>query len=180
MSEQYRAPKLELTFDENRLVRLFRCLDSLGRSSLLNDLHLKLMKSHSVDPLIAKVSNAAQAIADELEEPPDERLLCAQPCETLIAGAHDFDIPLAEIAWGGEYAEWLLGAEETQDDWTVKSLVEAYVQSMDELGYDPCVNLNSEDDQQFAREEAAEYIRFWRARIVEGIEASVRYQSKKK
>lgn len=179
MPEQYDVPKLDLSFDETRLVRLFRCLDQVQRSSLIYDLHLQLMKSHSITPSIARFSNAQEASEEELSEELPERLLNAKPYQTLIAGAHNFDIPLAETAWGIDYPECLLGTEESQSQSFVEQLVDAYVSGMDELGYDPCVDIADEDSRSGVLEEAAEYLRFWRANIVQGIEDSVALKSEK-
>lgn len=177
MAEKYDLPDLKLTFDETRLVRLFRCLSQEDRSSLLHDIHIQLMRIHTITNKVGRYANPEEVYRDELAEELPDRLPSAKPYQTLIADAHNLDISFGDNPWGCDYAECLLGTEEWQPDSFVDDLVYAYVESVDSLGFDPCIDLRSDDDFRFAREEAREYLRFWRANIVCGIEDSVAFKS---
>lgn len=87
-----------LTFDESRLVRLFRCLNSLERSVFLHELHLKLMKTHTVLPELERYAKWKEHEVEEMLSDVNERLESARPHQTEIANANDLTSCLSEMA----------------------------------------------------------------------------------
>jgi len=60
--------------DEQRLLRLFRCLDNDARSETLQRLGKRLMMDAAVDPSIPFYKHPGEVARQELHEPIDERL----------------------------------------------------------------------------------------------------------
>lgn len=173
MSNLNHSLQLSLTFDESRLVRLFRCLNSIDRSVFLHELHLKLMKTHTVSPELEQYANWKEHEVEEMSSDVNERLDSARPHQTEIANANDLTPCLSEMAWGCDFAEVLLGTEELQNNEFVESLSMAYLQAHHEAGAEPCYDPNDDDQIGYLNEEAANYLCYWRENIVRGLEQSV-------
>lgn len=178
MSESHQPVKLKLSFDESRLVRLFRCMSTLERTILLCQLHQQLMKTHSVLPELERYAKWEEIEAEEMSEHVNDRLYSAHPYQTEIANAHDFTLDLSEIAWGCDFAEDVLGTEESQTQDFVESLTMAYFDAHRDTGMEPCFNPNDDEQVEYLNEESVNYLRFWRENIVRGIEQSVARKAK--
>jgi len=173
MLETNNPKELRLSFDENRLVRLFRCMSKVDRSIQLYKLHQQLMKTHTVLPELERFTNWKEHKAEEMSSHINERLNSARPFQTEIANAHELTLDLSEMAWGCDFAEVLLGTEELQNNEFVESLSMAYLQAHHEAGAEPCYDPNDDDQIGYLNEEAANYLCYWRENIVRGLEQSV-------
>src|SRR5262245_33136304 len=106
----------DLSDDEWRLVRLFRCMSAGERHDYLRDAGLVLMKRLSVNPHFHLNRDRQQSIAVELKEVPEERLLNSWPWDWPrrsyldFANADDPDGFLSECFQ--ERVEWLLGTSD--------------------------------------------------------------------
>ena len=101
-------PNEDLSTDESRLLRLFRCLISNERHETLRTLTERLLKRYPVDPSLHHCQNPERAGKEELEEALEERLFRAMPYDSSLTDLRDYDYPLVEHAWG-ESEDFLAG-----------------------------------------------------------------------
>jgi hypothetical protein len=73
----------ELSEDEGRLLRLFRCMDTEDQGETLIEVSHRLMRKYSVDPHLGKFGSAEDTLRDELSpenlENFDERIFSTWP-----------------------------------------------------------------------------------------------------
>ena len=122
-----------LTDDEKRLVRFFRCLDSRGRDKVLIEITLRILRVTPIDDHYFS-QNPVQDGLEELADPIAERLYRAIPCDSKITDLRDYDYNVAEIAWEveNEVADTLLGTSK-YDEEVANHLVEVYLEGANEF-----------------------------------------------
>ena len=106
-----------LTNDEKRLVRLFRCLDSRGRDKVLIETTLRILRVTPIgDHYFSQ--NSVQDRLEELADPIAERLYRVIPHDSKLTDLRDYDYNVAEIAWEveDEVADILLGTSKYDEE----------------------------------------------------------------
>ena len=166
-----------LTDDETRLIRLFRCLDSDGRECLLREAALRILKVTPIDNYHF-FKNPKQEELEELTEPIAERLYRVIPYDSYFTDLHDYDYHFAEIAWEDNVEDILLGISEFDEN-AAEMLVEAYLEGVDQFRMLLDTDFGVTEDQMITdlRKEALKLIHSWRERILKRIEEQ--YESKK-
>ena len=165
-----------LTDDETRLIRLFRCLDSDSRECLLREAALRILKVTPIDDYHF-FANPKREELEELTEPIVERLYRVIPYDSYLMDLHDYDYHFAEIAWEDDVESILLGISEFDGN-AAEMLVEAYLEGVYEYGMCLATEFGTTEDQMMAdlRKEALKLIHSWRERILKRIEKQ--YESK--
>ena len=178
---------VELSQDEWRLVRLFRCMIKDEQSDMLIKVTHQLMRKYSVDPDLSKFQPIEDTLRDELNpenvENFDERLLSAWPGNW---SGRKF-VELDNVGDPGAFLEkeliegisrHILGASE-YDSSSAELLAESYLENISELGYqayrDSCDTdeEKAEADQWQRTDTINDFIGFikeWRERVVTTIE----------
>ena len=161
-----------LTDDEKRLVRLFRCFDSRGKNKVLIETTLRILR---VTPISDHrfTQNPAQNGLEELADPIAERLYRVIPSDSIITDLHDYDYHVAEIAWEvkDEAVDVLLGASK-YDDEAASHLVEIYLEGANEFDIPLPTEFGVTEDKMMAdlKDEALKLINSWREKILNTIE----------
>ena len=161
-----------LTDDEKRLVRLFRCLDSRGKDKILIETALRLLR---VTPIGDRYfsQNPVQDGFEELADPIAERLYGMMPYDSYLTDLHDYDYHFAKIAWEveDEVADILLGTSK-YDAEAANQLVEAYLEGANEFSIPLPTEFGATEDEMMAdlKDEALKLINSWRKKILNTIE----------
>jgi hypothetical protein len=170
-----------LNEDEQRLIRLFRCLDNDARSEMLQRLGKRLMKEAAIDPDISFYQNPEQEARQELQDEFDERLKRLWPIHCSLLDLKDYDWDVAENGWqeaGIAVSEVILGSAENDDDYA-EMLVEAYLEGARRYDVpllcefaDADVSLQAAEDEmrQDLNREALSFIRDWRENVIRRFE----------
>ena len=161
-----------LTDDEKRLVRLFRCLDSRGRDKVLIETTLRILRVTPIDDH-RFAQNPAQNRLEELSDPIAERLYRVIPYDSQITDLHDYDYHVAEIAWEveDEVADILLGTSKYDED-AAYHLVEVYLEGANEFDIPLPTEFGVTEDEMRVdlKDEALKLINSWREKILNTIE----------
>lgn len=175
MHESDRVPSA-LTDDEQRLLRLFRCLDNNARSETLRRLGKRLMMEAAVDPRLHCYENPEQEARRELRDGIDERLTRLWP-HCVLLELRDFDYDVTKEGWqeaGISIAEVILGSGQ-DDEQFADMLVDAYLEGAET--YDvplPSDFAEPEESKEAAvqgmredlQREALTFIKGWRERVL--------------
>ena len=166
-------PNEDLSTDESRLLRLFRCLISNERHEMLCTLTERLLKRYPVDPSLHHYQNPERAGKEELEEALEERLLRTMPYDSSLTDLRDYDYPLVEHAWGeGEdFLEVLLGSS-GNDAAQAEALIESYLEGAYEFDLPLLTDFGASEEEMRADliQEAIQFLHEWRERIVAQLE----------
>ena len=161
-----------LTNDEKRLVRLFRCLDSRGRDKILIETALRILRVTPIDDHYFS-QNPVHDGLEELSDPIAERLYRAIPCDFKITDLRDYDYNVAEIAWEveDEVADILLGTSKYDED-AASQLVEVYLEGANEFDIPLPTEFGATEDEMRSdlKDEALKLINSWREKILNTIE----------
>src|SRR5215510_13528 len=167
------SPNEDLSTDESRLLRLFRCLISNERHETLRTLTERLLKRYPVDPSLPHYQNPERAGKGELEEALEERLFRAMPYASSLTDLRDYDYPLVEHAWGeGEdFLEVLLGSSDN-DAAYAEELVESYLEGIHEFALPLLTDFGASEEEMRADllQETIQFLHEWRERIVAQLE----------
>ena len=117
-----------LTEDEKRLVKLFRCLDSYGRDKILIETSLCILRVTPIRHYYFS-TNPIEEGREELPDPISYRLYCIVPHDSDLTDLHNSDYHFEEIAWGDEVTNILLGTSE-YDEEAADQLVETYLEGL--------------------------------------------------
>lgn len=170
-----------LNEDENRLIRLFRCLDGDARSETLQRLGKRLMMEAAVDPWLTLNDNPGETARQELHEPIDERLQILRPIHSVLMDLLDYDFNVIEVGWidaSVSVADVILGSGQNDDEFA-DMLVEAYLDGANK--YDvplPCDFASPEESKDEAfqalrqdlHKEAVTFIESWREDVIRRFE----------
>jgi hypothetical protein len=166
-------PKEDLSKDELRLLRLFRCLNSDERHETLRTIAESLLRQYPVDPSLRHYHNPERAGMEELQEALEGRLLRAMPYDSSLTDLCDYDYPLVEHAWGegGERIEVLLGSSDN-DAAYAEELVESSLEGVHEVALPLLTDFGASEEEMRADliQEAKEFLHKWRERIVAQLE----------
>lgn len=161
-----------LTDDEKRLVRLFRCLDSRGRDKVLIETTLRLLRVTPIGNHYFS-QNPVQNKLEELADPIAERLYGMMPYDSYLTDLHDYDYHFAEIAWEveDEAVDVLLGTSK-YDEEAANHLVEVYLEGANEFSIPLPTEFGATEDEMMAdlKGEALKFINAWREKILNTIE----------
>ena len=180
MSES-NLPSRLLGEDEQRLLRLFRCLDNDARSEVLQHLGKRLMMEAAVDPHLSFYQNPEQEARKELHENIDDRLKRLMPVHCVLVDLLDYDYDVTEYGWQDasiSVAEVILGSAGNDDEFA-DMLVDAYLEGASK--YDVPLScefmgpeLSGEEAVQAMRQdlhkEAVMFIRSWRDNVIRRFE----------
>lgn len=187
MKETTDAKPTELSEDEARLIRLFRCMDSDDKSETLIGAAHKLMRKYHVDPHVGRFQKEEDTLRMELDpeyvENFDDRLMSACPVDWAekkiveLDNVGDYGFFLKEkMEEGASY--YILGSTEN-DRYNSEYLAEAYLDDISEQGFpryrDFCDTEEEieEMDEQEKKDIIADFIGFlktWRERVIATIE----------
>lgn len=161
-----------LTDDEKRLVRLFRCLDSRGKDKVLIETTLRLLRVTPIgDHYFSQ--NPVQDRLEELADPIAERLYGMMPYDSELTDLYNYDYRVAEIAWEveDEAVDVLLGTSK-YDEEAANQLVEVYLKGANEFSIPLPTEFDATEDEMMAdlKDEALKLIRAWREKILNTIE----------
>jgi len=164
----------ELSSDEWRLVRLFRCLDTAARSEVLRETAARLLTERSLDPYIHLSKDPELSATEEIAEDLEERLKRAMPYDSYLAGLRDYDFDFVEVALDGDIVKLLLGTSDN-DDWAADSLVYAYIDGANQLALPLPADFDVTPDEMRndLKQQALKFIRSWREQIVEILEKAI-------
>ncbi len=161
-----------LTDDEKRLVRLFRCLDSRGRDKILIETTLRILRVTPIGNHYFS-QNSAQDKLEELADPIEERLYDMMPYDSYLTDLHNYDYHFAEIAWEveDEAVDILLGTSK-YDEEAANHLVEVYLEGANEFDIPLSTEFGATEDEMMAdlKDEALKLINSWREKILNTIE----------
>ena len=161
-----------LTDDEKRLVRLFRCLDSRGKDKILIETALRILRVTPIGNHYFS-QNPVQDRLEELADPIAERLYGMMPYDSNLADLYDFDYRVAEIAWEveDEVADILLGSSK-YDEEAANHLVEVYLEGANEFNIPLPTEFGATEEEMMAdlKDEALKFINSWREKILNTIE----------
>ncbi|RKU13083.1 hypothetical protein C6503_16165 [Candidatus Poribacteria bacterium] len=161
-----------LTDDEKRLLRLFRCLDSRGKDKVLIETALRLLRVTPIGNHYFS-RNPVQDKLEELADPIAERLYGMMPYDSYLTDLHDYDYQVAEIAWEveDEAVDVLLGTSK-YDKEVANHLVEVYLEGANEFSIPLPTEFGATEDEMMAdlKDEALEFINAWREKILNTIE----------
>lgn len=161
-----------LTDDEKRLVRLFRCLDSRGKDKVLIETALRLLRVTPIGNHYFS-QNPVQDRLEELADPIAERLYGMMPYDSELTDLHDYDYHVAEIAWEveDEAADILLGTSK-YDEEAANHLVEVYLEGAYEFNVPLSTEFGATEEEMIAdlKDEALKFINSWREKILNTIE----------
>ena len=161
-----------LTDDEKRLVRLFRCLDSRGKDKVLIETTLRLLRVTPIGNHYFS-QNPVQDKLEELADPIAERLYGMMPYDSYLTDLHDYDYHFAEIAWEveDEAVDVLLGTSE-YDEEAANHLVEVYLEGANKFSIPLPTEFGATEDEMRAdlKDEALKFINAWREKILNTIE----------
>ena len=161
-----------LTDDEKRLVKLFRCLDSRGRDKVLIETTLRLLRVTPIgDHYFSR--NPVQDKLEELADPIAERLYRVIPYDSQLTDLHDYDYHVAEIAWEveNEAVDILLGTSK-YDAEAANHLAEVYLEGANEFSIPLPTEFGATEEEMMAdlKDEALKLINSWREKILNTIE----------
>ena len=161
-----------LTDDEKRLIRLFRCLDSRGRDKILIETAMRLLRVTPIGNHYFS-QNPFQNKLEELSDPISERLYGMMPYDSTLTDLYDYDYRVAEIAWEveDEVADVLLGTSK-YDEEVADHLVEIYLEGANEFDIPLPTEYGAAEDEMRAdlKDEALKLINSWREKILNTIE----------
>ena len=161
-----------LTDDEKRLVRLFRCLDSRGKDKILIEAAMRLLRVTPIGNHYFS-QNSVQNRLEELADPIAERLYGMMPYDSELTDLYDFDYRVAEIAWEveDEAADILLGSSK-YDEEAANHLVEVYLEGANEFNIPLPTEFDATEEEMMAdlKDEALKFINSWREKILNTIE----------
>ena len=159
-----------ITDDETRLLRQFRCLDSNGRHWILKEAALRILRVTSVGNYHF-YAHPEQEERRELSESIAERLYREIPYDSYLTDLHDYDYHIAEIAWDSDVEEHLLGISDF-DEKAAEWLVDAYLSGVNEFGLYLPTDFGATEDEMMddLRKEALKLIHSWREGILTNIE----------
>jgi|CXWL01.1.fsa_nt_gi hypothetical protein len=167
--------------DEQRLVRLFRCLTNEARTKTLQRLGNRLMMEAAIDLDVSSFKSPEEAAREELQEEIDDRLKRLMPVHCVLVDLLDYDYDVTEYGWRDasiSIAEVILGSGENDDEFA-DMLVDAYLQGANR--YDvplPCDFAEPEisraeavqDMRQYFQQEALTFIKKWRENVIRQFE----------
>ncbi len=170
-----------ISADEQRLIRLFRCLDEDARSEVLQRLGKRLMMEAAMDSWLRSDEKPCQAASEELSEGIDDRLRRLWPIHSTLLDLLDYDFDVTQYGWheaAFSIAEVILGSGYNDHDFADR-LVEAYVEGSNK--YDvplPCDFVEPEQNREEAVEEmrqelhgeALRFIQSWRENVIRRFE----------
>ncbi len=180
MSESSR-PIVPMSEDEQRLIRLFRCLDNEARSEMLQRLGKRLMMEAAVDPRLSFYDKPDQAAREELHEGIDDRLKRLRPVHCDLLDLLDYDFDVTKEGWqeaGFPIEDVILGSGHSDDEFA-DMLVEAYLEGANKYDFPlPCdfadPNESNEEAVQAMRQdlhrEALAFIKGWRDNVIRRFE----------
>lgn len=174
------CPSHTMSDDEQRLIRLFRCLNNEARSETLQRLGKLLMMEAAVDSLLND-DNPGETARQELHEPIDERLQILKPIHSVLMDLLDYDSNVIEVGWreaSVSVADVILGSGQNDDEFA-GMLVEAYLEGANK--YDvplPCDFASPEESndeavqamRQDLHKEAVTFIESWRENVIRRFE----------
>ncbi len=174
-------PSSLISEDEQRLLRLFRCLNNEARSEMLQRLGKSLMMESAIDPNLSGYEKPAYEAQEELHEEIDDRLKRLMPIHCVLVDLLDYDFDVTEYGWrdsGFSVAQVILGSGQNDDEFA-DMLVEAYLQGANQ--YDVPLScdfmgpeLTGEEAVQTMRQdlhqEAVMFIRSWREDVIRRFE----------
>ena len=161
-----------LTDDEKRLVRLFRCLDSRGKDKILIEAAMRLLRVTPIGNHYFS-QNAVEDKLEELADPIAERLYGMMPYDSTLTDLYDYDYRVAEIAWevDEEVVDVLLGTSK-YDEEAADQLVDIYLKGANEYSIRLLTEYGATEDEMRAdlKDEALKLINSWREKILNTIE----------
>lgn len=174
MSSNQKKTDMQLTEDELKLIRLFRCMNQSERDELLVEAGCNLMKRFSVDADLHTYDNSNQAYREEMNEfSMRDRLRLSFP--TNIADFFCWD----ELGDAGVFIDrlfdrpedWVFGIK--KDDEKLDYLIEEFILFVRE--YNPYMSLDyvdnpTEETMQLMRNDFAQTLAAWRESVISTIE----------
>jgi hypothetical protein len=168
----------ELSDDECRLLRLFRCLEDGERGEALRAIAERLTARYSLDPYLARYSDPQKELEEERECDLDWRLCLAMPVGSWLTELEHYDYHIEHEAWTNaavEIADVILGTSEWDHQY-IEDLVNAYLRAAYEYHIDLMTSFGATEEEmteEFQRE-ATSLIRAWRESVVSLMEKQAR------
>jgi len=134
--------------DEQRMIRLFRCLDNGACSETLRRLGKRLMMEAAVNRSLPFSAQPDQAAREELYDKIDDRLTRLRPIHCHLLDLLDYDFDVTQEGWqeaGVHISEVLLGSGQNDDDFAAM-LVDAYLEGANK--YDAPLPCNFTDPEE--------------------------------
>ncbi len=168
----------ELTGDEWRLIRLYRCLDEGEQDQLLVAACERLMETYSIDPLRKPCGSPEEALRKELSESVDDRVSRVWPGGWPDQHLVDLDnvgdpgffleVNLPDVA------ETILGTSGS-DKATAESLSESYLTAAERYDIPLPTEFGATEDEMWEDlvSDFCGFLREWRERIIRTIEQQV-------
>ena len=187
MKEETESNSTELSEDEGRLIRLFRCMDIEDQGETLVEASHRLMRKFSVDPHLGKFRSAEDTLRDELSpenlENFDERIFSAWPGDwpgrkiVDLDNVGDASFFLKEKMEEG-VSYYILGSSKN-DSSNAEYLAEMYLEDISGQGFpryrdfcEPEENIEEADEQE--KEDTITdfkgFLKTWRERVIATIE----------
>lgn len=168
----------ELTGDEWRLIRLYRCLDGGDQDQILATTSEKLMETYSIDPHRKLYESPEEALRKELSEPVDDRVSRVWP-----GGWPDQRIvDLDNVGDPGiflednlpDVAEVILGTSGS-DKAAAESLSESYLAAAERYDIPLPTEFGATEDEMWEDlvSDFCGFLNEWRERIIRTIEEQV-------
>lgn len=152
--------QLSLNDDENRLLRLFRCLETDERHKILLQISELLIGRYPLSDY-RFFENPEQEKREELREDVGERLLQVKPSMEPWDYLDEYIYPTLEAAWGEEITEVILGSS-IWDEHNAEALLTELEETAEREGF--------HEPPWFERKDMIAFIRAWRGKVLSSLE----------